>query len=451
MNELNLFDTSNVDVIAIKDIIIEDRIREDMGDMKLLESSIKDKGLIVPITVKKLGDKFKLQAGGRRLQACKNLHKAHVPARIYPEELSALDEKEIELFENIHRESLSPYESAKIKNDIVELQKEKLGEKKIHNDPNDEGASISSIARMLGVSKSGLADDINLYKTMEAFPELKKSKTKLEAKQKISKLQRQFKEDKSIKKFEKDKKEGKVDKEEISLTNWYKIGNVYDKLPKLSEGIISLFEIDPPYGIGLQDIKKGDNKLITEDYNEVSEEEYKKLIKFTVEQAYRTMKRDSWLIIWFAPEPFFEFTYQTCIDAGFKGRRLCGEWVKPQGQTQQPKSYLANSSEWFFYMAKGSPEIIKPGTRNVFTYPTVSPTAKTHPTERPIELIQDILSTFAYPKSLICSPFAGSGNTLLAAVNNDMMAFGWDLSEEYKKSYLAKISEQEYGKFKSLK
>jgi len=449
---LNLMDSNKVDTIPIKEIYVVDRVREEMGNMELQEQSIKDKGLIVPITVKyftqKEGFKYKLLAGGRRLTVCKKLGKAHIPARIYPEEITPLIEKEIELFENLHRENLSPYELTKIRKEIVLLQQAKHGEKRIPTDPNDPGVSIRDIAKMLGVSKSSLAEDIKLFDVMEAIPELKDAKTKSELKQRVAKLQRKFSEDKSLKKMEDKKKRGEITEEQQEITNWYITGNVYKEFPKVVDGSLDLVEIDPPYGIDLEAVKKGGD-TVTEDYNEVSVDEFKKLFKFTVETAYKKMRKNSWLLTWFAPEPFFEFCYQTCIDAGFTGRRLCGEWVKTNGQTNQPSHYLANASEWFFYFAKGKPEIRRPGRLNIFDYKGIEPSQKVHPTERPVELMSDILTTFALPGSLLAVPFAGSGNTLLAAANNRMIAFGYDLAVNYKKSYLVKIYRGTHGEYKS--
>ena len=46
-------------------------------------------------------------------------------------------------------------------------------------------------------------------------------------------------------------------------------------------------------------------------------------------------------------------------------------------------------------------------------------------------------------------PFLGSGNTLLAASNLGNTCFGYDLSEEYKNSYLKRVMEGEPGRYKS--
>ena len=65
-------------------------------------------------------------------------------------------------------------------------------------------------------------------------------------------------------------------------------------------------------------------------------------------------------------------------------------------------------------------------------------------------MIEEVLTTFAYPGSHILVPFAGSGNTLLAAHNLNMRSVGFDLSKEYRDAYTLRVSSSfSKGKFKS--
>jgi DNA modification methylase len=162
------------------------------------------------------------------------------------------------------------------------------------------------------------------------------------------------------------------------------------------------------------------------------------------------MSAHSWLVCWYAKEPWQEVVYQLIKDAGFDCKRIAGLWVKPNGQTNCPERYLANAYEPFYYASKGHPAIIRQGRSNVFTFNPVAPTRKIHPTERPVELIQDILSTFAWPGARVIIPCLGSGNTLLACSNLKLQAFGFDLAEKYKDAFTLKVSEGTPGLYTSL-
>lgn len=95
----------------------------------------------------------------------------------------------------------------------------------------------------------------------------------------------------------------------------------------------------------------------------------------------------------------------------------------------------------FFYGYKGGGRIKKGGRANVFNYKPVSAGRKIHPTERPIEMIQEVLSTFGSPGDRVLVPYLGSGNTLLASANLQMTSFGYDLSKEYKDRFITKVHE----------
>ena len=152
------------------------------------------------------------------------------------------------------------------------------------------------------------------------------------------------------------------------------------------------------------------------------------------------MAPHSWLICWFAPEPWFEVIYRELNNAGFETTRLCGMWPKPYGQSKRPETNLANSYEMFFYAWKGRPALNKPGRKNVFDdVPPIPANQKTHPTERPIELMRQIYETFAFPGSRLLIPFLGSGNGLIAAHSLGLSAVGFELGKSHKDSFLIKV------------
>ena len=155
--------------------------------------------------------------------------------------------------------------------------------------------------------------------------------------------------------------------------------------------------------------------------------------------------------MWFGPDPWFDTMYKTIQNVGFQGNALPGIWLKENmsGQTMHPDIYLGNAYEMFFYARKGHPKLNKPGRSNVFTFRPVPPTNKVHPTERPIEMIQEVLSTFGHEGMTVMSPFLGSGNTLLASVNNKMQAFGYDLSREYKTEFTLRVNVGKEGRYSS--
>ncbi len=71
---------------------------------------------------------------------------------------------------------------------------------------------------------------------------------------------------------------------------------------------------------------------------------------------------------------------------------------------------------------------------------SLSETRKIHPTERPVELIKEILYTFAMPETAVLSPFLGSGNTILAADALGLPCVGYELSEVYYNAFVNRVN-----------
>lgn len=82
----------------------------DRQAIKELADSIRQHGLIQPITVRPVDSGFEIVAGHRRYQACKLLRWRVISARIRA--LSDKDAFEIQLIENMHRMTMDPIEEA---------------------------------------------------------------------------------------------------------------------------------------------------------------------------------------------------------------------------------------------------------------------------------------------------------------------------------------------------
>jgi site-specific DNA-methyltransferase (adenine-specific) len=444
-------------VIDIGEIICADRFRKEMGDIDTLAASLKKEGIIQPLAVADREDgKYTLLAGGRRFAACMQAEIREIPVRIYPTTISELQMRSIELMENVCRTDMSWVEATNLKKAINEIQMKIYGHK-VATNMEDKGWTQRATAEMLGVTPGGLADDIKLATAMEAFPQLKDAKTKSDANKMLKKLQEQMIINEIANRIKNKQAGTPLEVLHKGLVDNYIIMDFFEGIKKIPDRCVDIVEIDPPYAIGLgtSSIKKGDDsmKTITKDYNEVPAEDYALFLTTLFKECHRVMAEHSWIICWFAQEPWFEVVYQSMKQAGFSGSRIPAIWYKEGSgaQTNHPEYYLGNNYEAFFYMRKGSPSISRQGRGNVYAYKTVSGSRKIHPTERPVELIQDILQTFSWEGCRVLVPFLGSGNTLLAAANLGLTTFGYDLSEEYKDAYIMRVNESRPQSYKSYR
>lgn len=121
--------------------------REDFDSQSIeeLSRSIKEKGVIQPLLVRRRGDAYELIAGERRLRACKLLRINEIP--IIVRDANDRDSLELALIENIQREGLNPIEEAHAYQHLID--KFSVTQDKISDVLGKSRASISNTLRLL--------------------------------------------------------------------------------------------------------------------------------------------------------------------------------------------------------------------------------------------------------------------------------------------------------------
>lgn len=416
------------------------RFRDDLGDIESLTDSIKEKGVLQPVT---MTPDFELLAGERRVTAARAAGLTEIPALLRPKE-DEIDAREIELLENLMRLDFSWAERCALEAEIDRLYKEK-----------NLDWSGRKTAQLLNRSQPAISRDLQLAAYLEVMPELGELKTADEA----LKVVKQMEERAIVEELHKRQAVAiatpgagggleKGVKLALRLADAnYKIGDTFKGLAELvSDGRINVIECDPPYGIDLASVKSSKDSVNSNvhSYHEVDQSEYPTFLRKLAKELYRVAGTHCWLVHWFGPTWHGE-TLAALRDAGWEVDDIPALWIKPQGQTLQPELYLARAYEPFFLARKGKPALIKRGRTNVFTYNGTPAGKKYHPTERPVALIQDILETLSVPRAVVLVPFLGSGATLRAAYNAGMAAFGWDLNGEYKPKFMLAVEDDSKG------
>lgn len=99
-----------ISIDAIETNPYQPRTQFDQETLEELSDSIRVQGVIQPIAVRKLGDKYQLISGERRLKASQLAGLKSIPA--YIREASDAQMLELGLIENVQRENLNPMEIA---------------------------------------------------------------------------------------------------------------------------------------------------------------------------------------------------------------------------------------------------------------------------------------------------------------------------------------------------
>ena len=139
--EKEIFDISLQDIIPNR---FQPREMFDDEALKELSQSIREHGVIQPIIVRKVGDKYEIIAGERRFRASQLAGKETIPALVRD-----IDDKEaakIALLENLQRSNLTPIEEAKTYQTILKL----------------DNITQEELAQNLGKSQSTIANKLRL-------------------------------------------------------------------------------------------------------------------------------------------------------------------------------------------------------------------------------------------------------------------------------------------------
>jgi len=444
--------------VPITQIYIGERLRKDYGDLTDIQQTAKTyMGQIQSLAVchrDNVEQPYELLAGGRRLQAFTEMGKAEVHVIIYPKELTIFQRKTIEFQENLARLDLSWYEQVSATKAIHDLQVSEHGKKAFGI--TSGGWSQPQTAKLLGRSVSAINRDLAIAQAIEIVPELTGCKTKHDAENLIARIE----EDQAIKELArrvqvKTPTTG-IDKQRQELTDSFMLADFFEGVKEIPDESVDLVELDPPYGIDFEKIgstkaKESDiiEKNISAAFHSWSKQElnYESFLSRILVECHRVLKPNSWLIMWYAQHPWADEVYHQIHNQNFQCQRVPGIWVKwfdpdqskaVQARTACPDRYLSRMHECFYYARKGNPIVRRRGRLDVFCYKGVLDKDRTHPTEKPIPLMQDILQTFAMPGSKILVPFLGSGNTLIAAANSSMQATGFELSSEFKDKFVLK-------------
>jgi site-specific DNA-methyltransferase (adenine-specific) len=436
-----------IDTISLADIGLTERFRKNYGDINELALSLGSRGQLQNIVVCSCetdGLPFRLLAGGRRYKAMSEVLKwTTAQALIFDHELSPLEMLEIEWEENSIRKDFDWKEDCALKAKILELRIGTEGHK--IGGGAKLGVSLREVSSELGIGASTLSIDRKLNAAVTALPEIFEGvKSKTQAIKLLNKAH-----ESSVRKELARRTQSRIDSSNSdaflkNIVDRFIVGNFFTGIKDIPNGSINFVEIDPPYAIDLKTVKLHPEQIAFSKYNEITPTDYPMFIANVLQETFRVMATHSYGILWHAPE-WRQRLYELLKAIGFETTLICGIWTKSQAQANMPTKYLASAYENFFYFWKGNPSIVKEGRLNVFRYDGVPHQRKYHPTQRPIDLMTDILSTFCFEGAQVCVPFVGSGVTILAAEHLKMKAFGWELSPEYKDGFIL-AAEKEFGR-----
>jgi site-specific DNA-methyltransferase (adenine-specific) len=216
----------------------------------------------------------------------------------------------------------------------------------------------------------------------------------------------------------------------------------FNYLPNIESNSVDLILIDPPYLIS----KKSNFSKFTENINKEAITKFSNIRSIfgdwdnenldwdlLFNQFNRILRKGGTLIIFYDIWKL-EDIRKYADKYKLKQPRICS-WIKTNPVPVNSKhNYLSNSKEFFFTFVKnGKPTFNSEYDNGIYYYPICNGKERVeHPTQKPLNLIKDLIKKHSNENDIVLDCFAGSGTTGIAC---DILKRKYILIEKYKQYY----------------
>ena len=406
-------------ILNIKNIIVDNRIRKDFGDVESLAAGIEKYGLLHPLVVTPAGDdKYNLVSGERRLRAHLLLGRLEIECTLR-EDLDELSSKEIELEENINRHQLSwPEQCAAVKQ-LDDIKRRLYGDSQ-HGSEYGEGWGLEDTAEQLGASIGRVSQDIQLAKDLEAHPELAIKAMGL-PKHAAQKMMKNFKEAERLR--------HSVANKDIIIDIDLRPGDCSELVDELKDGSIDLWLTDPPFALDKISAVAKAGSYNRNTTNVGVEKTLQKVYDKLIPTMYKKMREGAHFYMFHGPGWYCRLVHMMRTN-GFIVDDIPLIWNKQRTSVMAKDMHYMSSYEPILFGYKPPVKnILKKPMKNVFSIPAIHPQHRVHPLQRPEELLSIFIENSTNVGETVLDTFSGSGSTLVAAHRLQRKAIGFELDE----------------------
>lgn len=421
----------NVHEVPIDSIVVPpDRIREEADDTWELAVSIRESGLLHPITI---DDNNVLVAGYRRLQACKKLDMATIPAVMFSD-LSPIQKRTLELEENIRRKQLTWQEECRAKALLHKMLVEEHAQD-VKGYQQAATWTIRDTANLLRESAGKVSEDIQLagYVDDETVGSRKSRVEALRTMKRVRELELLSELAKRMTHAEADEGPG------IFALGRIELGDCRELMRNLSDGSVHLIVTDPPYGVGIEDVRwsKGLGPYI-----DLPPEDNASMVFESMREMWRVLADGCYLYIFCAAE--FVADYRAALkDVGFGVMPRPLIWCKGRGSLTDYQTQFSPAYETFLCAYKEPRRPLAIPLSDVFHY--ARPTERWHKLERHVGLLSDLIKTSSSPGETVLDAYCGGGSTLVAAAKLFRRFIGFEIDPTSWASACQRLSLLERG------
>jgi len=228
-------------------------------------------------------------------------------------------------------------------------------------------------------------------------------------------------------KLQQQNKENENTANKLDILQNIKQGDCLDVLNKIDDNSIDVVITDPPYGINYKSNRSELSNSITKRglLNDIQEDAFK-LLDSVCKLLLDKTSDNAHLYFFCSWSVFVEF--KTIISKYFTVKTPI-VWDKGNKGSGDLETDWGNQTELIIYCIKGKKKInYRKG--NVLNVPKLHTSKMIHPTQKPTELITELLEVSANHTDTVLDPFMGSGSTIKACMQKGINSIGIELDNK---------------------
>ena len=203
-------------------------------------------------------------------------------------------------------------------------------------------------------------------------------------------------------------------------------------MAELDDGSVDLVVTDPPYGKAIKmNRRKHKDKLCEMIVNDDS----LNIVRHCIPELYRILKPNSACFMFMSQNKIAEVE-PMLTDAGFKIKNRI-VWDKMNHGVGDLQGAFGSQWEVIFLAVKGRPLIRGKRFNDIWRFPRIASHKMLHMNQKPVELLERMITSFSDENDLVFDPFMGSGSTGEACANTNRRFIGCEIDP-----YFANVAHQ---------
>jgi site-specific DNA-methyltransferase (adenine-specific) len=191
-------------------------------------------------------------------------------------------------------------------------------------------------------------------------------------------------------------------------------------LPTLADNSIDLILTDPPYGMNYK------SKRRKEQYDKINNDNNIDWLYFSLKQFKRILKEDSHCYMFCSIHFLSKFIDYSKEHFTLKDILI---WEKNNHGSGDLTGGYAPKYEFILFLTKGRKELNGKREPNILKYNKTNNIL--HPTQKPTDLLEFLITKSSQEKDLILDSFMGSGSTGVACKNINRNFIGIEMDKNY--------------------